>query len=70
MPEMPGDELFRVLRERHPEVAGRVVFATGDVISPARRAFLDATGRPAFEKPFDLAEVAREVERTALTRLA
>ncbi|MEW5928543.1 MAG: ATP-binding protein, partial [Gemmatimonadota bacterium] len=63
MPEMPGDELFRVLRERHPQVAGRVVFATGDVISPARRAFLDATGRPAFEKPFDLREVAREVER-------
>ena len=63
MPEMPGDELFRVLRERHPETAGRVVFATGDVISPARRAFLDASGRPAFEKPFDLAEVAREVER-------
>ncbi|HEX8276739.1 MAG TPA: ATP-binding protein [Longimicrobiaceae bacterium] len=63
MPEMPGDELFRLLRERHPATAARVVFATGDVISPARREFLDATGRPAFEKPFDLAEVAREVER-------
>jgi two-component system NtrC family sensor kinase len=63
MPEMPGDELFRVLRERHPETAARVVFATGDVISPARKAFLDGSGRPAFEKPFDLGEVARAMER-------
>ncbi|HEU0078817.1 MAG TPA: response regulator, partial [Longimicrobiaceae bacterium] len=62
MPAMPGDELFRVLRERHPETADRVVFATGDVISPARKAFLDGSGRPAFEKPFDLGEVARAVE--------
>ncbi len=68
MPEMTGDELFRILRERHPETAARVVFATGDVISPARKAFLDGSGRPAFEKPFDLGEVAAVVEGTAGNR--
>jgi PAS domain S-box-containing protein len=68
MPEMTGDELFRILRERHPEAAARVVFATGDVISPARKAFLDGSGRPAFEKPFDLGEVAAVVEETAGNR--
>ncbi|HEV2147328.1 MAG TPA: ATP-binding protein [Longimicrobiaceae bacterium] len=67
MPEMPGDELFRLLRERHPETTARVVFATGDVISPARRSFLEGTGRPAFEKPYDLAELARAVEENAAT---
>ncbi len=62
MPEMGGDELFQLLRERHPEIADRVVFATGDVISPARKAFLEESGRPAFEKPFDLQELAEAVE--------
>jgi|GEM_PF-2537234 len=62
MPEMGGDELFHRLMERHPETAGRVVFATGDVISPARKAFLEESGRPAFEKPFDLWELAEALE--------
>jgi two-component system NtrC family sensor kinase len=65
MPGMSGDELFRLLRERHPEAAARVVFATGDVISPARRSFLEGSGRPAFEKPYDLRELTRAVEETA-----
>ncbi|HEX7243551.1 MAG TPA: ATP-binding protein, partial [Longimicrobiaceae bacterium] len=62
MPGMTGEELYRALLERRPDLAARVVFATGDVISPARKAFLEGTGRPVFEKPYDLAELARAVE--------
>lgn len=53
MPDLPGDELFRRLRESDPEHAARVIFMTGDLLSDPMEAFLDSTGRPFVTKPFE-----------------
>jgi two-component system C4-dicarboxylate transport response regulator DctD len=58
MPHMSGGEVYAALRARDPELAARVVFATGDADSDAARRFLRESGRPVARKPFDLAAVA------------
>jgi two-component system NtrC family sensor kinase len=57
MPDMPGEDVYATLRERDPEHARRVVFATGDVESDSARALLRATRRPYVSKPFVLSAV-------------
>ncbi len=57
MPKLGGRELFERLRREAPEVAARVVFATGDTVRDDTMAFLAATGRPCLHKPFKLAEL-------------
>ena len=57
MPEMDGPELFRQIEQRWPERARRVVFITGDALSPTVQTFLAGTGQPYLEKPFVPAEV-------------
>jgi PAS domain S-box-containing protein len=57
MPEMSGDELFKRLLDKKPEVASRVVFLTGDVDSARAREFLESTGRPFLGKPFSFEEL-------------
>ena len=52
MPEMDGLELYERLRAGHPELAGRVLFISGDTSSLVTREALDATGRPLLAKPF------------------
>ena len=52
MPDMDGKELFRTIQQRWPQMAQRVAFLTGDVLSPPTQAFLETAGRPALDKPF------------------
>ena len=54
MPGMSGREFFQTLSVRTPELVSRVVFVTGDTVSISTREFLEASGRPAVFKPFDL----------------
>ncbi|HEX5178701.1 MAG TPA: PAS domain S-box protein [Gemmatimonadaceae bacterium] len=58
MPDQSGDEVYATLLERDPELAERVVFATGDVESDAAREFLQTAKRPYVSKPFVLPTVA------------
>ncbi len=57
MPRLSGREFFERLRAQRPEVAQRVVFATGDTVRDDTMAFLEGTGRPFLHKPFKLAEL-------------
>ena len=57
MPEMDGPELYRQIERRWPQRAKRVVFITGDALSPTVQTFLSGTGQPYLEKPFVPAEV-------------
>jgi len=63
MPDMDGPALWRTLRERHPDLARRMAFITGDTLSASIAPFLEETGLPWLEKPFTpeqlLALVAR-----------
>ncbi len=63
-PAMNGDELYQWLKEKHPQLAGRVVFTTGDVTGVSTQNFLEQTGRPYLPKPFtpdELRAIMREV---------
>jgi signal transduction histidine kinase len=63
MPGLDGFGLCREIEQRHPPLAGRVVFVTGDVLSEASRAQLEALGRPSLGKPFAFSDVLRVVRQ-------
>ncbi len=65
MPEMDGIEFYNRILHEHPELARRVIFTTGDTISPDTRAFVEATTAPFLAKPFHLRTV-REVVRAVV----
>ena len=65
MPRLGGQGLYENLELMDRGLARRVVFMTGDTASPESRAFIAATGNSLIEKPFDLAEVLRQL-RNAL----
>ena len=57
MPTQGGREFYAELQERHPETAGRVVFATGDTVRGDTMQFLESQGQPFLRKPFTLTEL-------------
>ena len=59
MPEMDGPELYRQVKQRWPELASRMIFVSGDALSPSVQRFLAETDRPLLEKPFSPTEVRR-----------
>ncbi|MCJ7426355.1 MAG: response regulator [Dehalococcoidales bacterium] len=63
-PVMDGKRLFRWITEKHPEMATRVIFTTGDSINPDTRIFLEQAGRPLLPKPFTLDELRNVVRET------
>jgi len=56
MPEMNGMELYKELKERHPVMAGRVAFISGNVECP-EGLYLKEEGLPLLAKPFKLQEL-------------
>ena len=58
MPEMDGQQLFNEIRRRWPDLARRVIFASGDTLHPDTRQFLDTSGCPCVDKPFKLEHLA------------
>ena len=63
MPELDGPGLYRELERRHPDLASRVIFLTGDTLAPGTAEFLGRTGAPVLTKPFRVEEVIRVVQR-------
>jgi CheY-like chemotaxis protein len=59
MPRMDGIQLFGALRDRHPEMAARIMFVTGDVIGTDAERFLADSGCRWLAKPFRLSELLR-----------
>jgi CheY-like chemotaxis protein len=57
MPVMNGEEFYHQLAARKPELAGRVIFLTGDVVNEETQHFLASTGNPHLDKPFQLARL-------------
>lgn len=52
MPDIDGAALWRALRQQQPGLAQRMLFVTGDTLSPAAERFVAATGCPSLDKPF------------------
>ncbi len=65
-PVMNGKELYQWLKEKHPQLASRVIFTTGDVMSRDTQGFLEQAVRPFLPKPFtpdELKTIVRETLR-------
>jgi CheY-like chemotaxis protein len=60
MPGMSGLEFYRSVAETHPDLAHRIIFTTGDVLSVDTRRFLAEVGAPVLCKPYSL-DQARSV---------
>ncbi len=52
MPGMSGFDLYRAIQERYPDLAQRLIFITGDTLSPTTRTSIAQFGTPYLAKPF------------------
>jgi two-component system NtrC family sensor kinase len=57
MPGMSGFELHQIIKQRSPDLASRVVFVTGDMLSAATQARIAQSGNPYIAKPFAIERI-------------
>jgi two-component system NtrC family sensor kinase len=62
MPGMDGAALWRELQSRAPALAARMLFVTGDTLSPGADSFLAQTGCMTLDKPFSKADLLNKVQ--------
>jgi PAS domain S-box-containing protein len=65
MPRVDGPTFYRRLAAERPDMAARVLFATGDTASDEVAHFLAASRCPVIEKPFTLKALVEQVTRIA-----
>lgn len=63
MPRLDGPGLYHELRRLRPELLARVVFVTGDTLSPTTRNFLASVDAPSVRKPFEPRQLRAVVRR-------
>lgn len=61
MPDMDGAALWREVKRRHPALSGRMLFVTGDSLSPAARQFLTESRCAVLDKPFRKSDLLARV---------
>jgi CheY-like chemotaxis protein len=61
MPDMDGATLWRAVGEAHPALARRMLFVTGDTLSPDARSFLETARCAALDKPFAKSDLLERV---------
>ncbi len=64
MPGLGGAELYQHISEQAPDLARRVIFITGDMVSPDTQAFLESTGLPTVVKPFRTTDIQTTIAAT------
>jgi signal transduction histidine kinase/CheY-like chemotaxis protein len=68
MPDLDGPGFYRELEQRHPHLVSRVIFLTGDTLSPEVEAFFAEVDRPRLLKPFKAQEVRRMIQQALEAR--
>ena len=71
-PGMNGIELYRYLEQSHPDLARKVIFTTGDILSGNIEEFLNEVKRPYLAKPFapdELVRAVKTLQQAMVTRL-
>ena len=63
-PVINGKQLYQSIIEKHPRLASRVIFTTGDMVEGNTRRFLEQSGRPYLPKPFNPDELKTIVKET------
>ncbi len=67
-PVMNGKQLYKSINEKHPELADKVIFTTGDILGGDTEGFLKKSGRMYLSKPFTPEELKAAV-KNALKRM-
>jgi len=67
MPDLDGPGLYAEIERKYPKLLDRLIFITGDTLSPRAKGFLSTAKRPVIEKPF-VPDDVRRVVREALDR--
>jgi PAS domain S-box-containing protein len=62
MADLDGAGLWREVAEKHPRLVDRMLFVTGDTLSPDAREFLRHAGCGALDKPFSASDLLAKVE--------
>jgi len=63
MPQLDGPGLYREIEHLYPGLEQRIIFITGDLLSPQTRAFVEETGASYLSKPIVVDEVRQVVQR-------
>jgi DNA-binding response OmpR family regulator len=58
-----GDDVHAWLREHRPELVGKILFITGDIVNEETMKTLEKTGVPCIEKPFRVQELVTAVKK-------
>jgi len=54
MPKLSGQQLYGEIKRIKPELLSKIIFITGDTVSPQTESFMKLTGKRVITKPFDL----------------
>ena len=65
LPYLPGGGFYEELLTRDADLARRVIFVSAIAHDPAVRKFLDGTGRPYLQKPYEVKDLIETVRRVA-----
>ena len=63
-PVMNGKQFYQVIIEKHPNLANKVIFTTGDMMDGTTQRFLELANRPYLLKPFTPDELKAIVRET------
>lgn len=61
LPGITGEEVCTRLLEEKPDIAGRIIVATGDILSPSTQQFFERTGLAHIHKPFSLNDLSAQI---------
>ena len=64
MPKLDGPDFYRQVRDKYPHLAPKIIFMTGDTLSPSTRFFLNDVNPPYLNKPFELHDLEHIVQQT------
>ncbi|HYK87368.1 MAG TPA: ATP-binding protein [Acidobacteriota bacterium] len=64
MPQMSGKDLFDSIKGNRPHLAHKIIFVTGDTVSPETRLFFEDASNRYLAKPFKIEEVKDVIQRT------
>jgi signal transduction histidine kinase len=63
MPDLDGPGFYREIERRHPHLRSRIIFLTGDVLSPEAQDFFDQIDSPHLVKPLKMRDVERMIDK-------
>ncbi len=63
MPVMDGPTMYAEMKKNMPQYLNKIIYVTGDTLSPHVNAFLSETPVPVIEKPYRLADVQKALSK-------